>query len=61
MNVREDSIVEEIRKFRDERAAKFGYNLRAIAEDARKRQQQSGRKVVSLANPERHGRPAVRP
>jgi hypothetical protein len=61
MNVREDSIVEEVRKFRDERAAKFGYNLRAIAEDARKRQQQSGREVVSLAHPERHTRHAARP
>jgi hypothetical protein len=59
--MREDSIVEEVRKFRDERAAKFGYDLRAIAEDARKRQQQSGRKVVSFANPERHVRRAVRP
>jgi hypothetical protein len=52
--MREDSIVEEVRKFREERAAKFGYDLRAIAEDARKRQQQSGRQVVSFAHPERH-------
>jgi hypothetical protein len=52
--MREDPIVEEIRKFRDVRAAKFGYNLRAIAEDARKREQESGRKVVSFAHPERH-------
>lgn len=52
----EDSIVEEVRKFRDERAAQFGYNIRAIGEDARKRQQQSGRRVVSLAHPERRTR-----
>jgi hypothetical protein len=50
----EDPIVEEIRKFREERAAKFNYDVCAIAEDARKREQQSGQKVISLAHPERH-------
>ncbi len=59
--MREDPIVEEVRKFRDERAAKFGYDLRAIAEDARKRQQQSGRQVVSFAHPERHTRQSRMP
>ncbi|MEI8375827.1 MAG: hypothetical protein WCJ35_23640 [Planctomycetota bacterium] len=43
-----DPIVDEVRKFRDQHAAKFGYDLRAIAEDARKREQQCGRQVVSL-------------
>jgi hypothetical protein len=56
--MREDPIVSEVRRFRDERAAKFGYDLRAIAEDARKRERQGGRQVVSLANPERRTRPA---
>jgi hypothetical protein len=51
MIMREDPIMNEVRRIRDERAAKFGYNLRAIAEDARKRQQQSGRKAVSFAHP----------
>jgi hypothetical protein len=51
-----DPIVEEVRQSRDERAAKFGYDLRAIAEDARKRQRQSGRKVVSFARPEKSPR-----
>jgi hypothetical protein len=46
-----DPIVDEVRKFRDQRAAKFGYDLRAIAEDAKKREQQSGRQVVSLVRP----------
>jgi hypothetical protein len=59
--MREDQIVEEVRKHREERAAKFGYDLRAIAEDARKRQQESGRKVVSFAHPKRHVRDAVQP
>ena len=58
--MREDSIVEEVRKYRDEHAAKFGYDIRAIAEDARKRQQESGRKVVSFARPERHARNVAR-
>lgn len=40
--MREDPIVSEVRRFRDERAAKFGDNLRAIAVDAKKREQQSG-------------------
>jgi hypothetical protein len=59
--MREDPIVEEVRRYREERAAKFGYDLRAIAEDARKRQRESGRKVVSFAHPERHVRDAVQP
>ena len=60
MTMYEDSIVEEIRKIREERAAKFNYDVRAIAEDARKREQQSGRKVVSFAHPERHTHPSSR-
>ena len=43
-----DPIVEEVRAIRDELAAQFDYDVRAIAEDARKRQEQSGHKVVSL-------------
>lgn len=46
--MREDPIIEEVRRCRDQRAAKFGYNLRAIAEDARRREHQSKRQVVSL-------------
>jgi hypothetical protein len=57
MNMREDQIVKEIRQFRDERAAKLGYNLRAIAEDARKREQQQSKwQVISLARPKQHTR-----
>lgn len=43
----EDPIVDEIRKYRQENAAKFGYNVRAIAEDARKREKSGRRRVVS--------------
>ena len=42
-----DPIVEEVRRIREELAARFGYNVRAIAEDARKRERESGRKVIS--------------
>ena len=43
-----DPIVEEIRKIREEHAARFNYNVRAIVEDARRRQQEGGHKVVSF-------------
>jgi hypothetical protein len=38
----------EVRRARDTLAAKFGYDLTAIVRDARRRQKQSKRKVVSL-------------
>ena len=43
-----DPIVDEVRAIREELAAQFGFNVRAIAEDARKRQKASGHEVVSL-------------
>ena len=44
----EDSIVAEVRRAREEIAERFNYDLRAMIEDARKRQALSGRKVVSF-------------
>jgi hypothetical protein len=44
----DDPIVEEVRAIRERQAAKFGFNIRAIVEDARKREGKDGRKVVSL-------------
>ena len=44
-----DEIVEEVRKAREENAAKFNYDLKAIMADARKRQKDSGHPVVSFA------------
>ena len=44
-----DSIVEEIRKVREEHAEKFNFNLDAIYQDLKKREKKSGRKIVSLA------------
>lgn len=43
-----DSIVEDVRKIREEHAAKFNYNLDAIYQDLKKQEKSSGRKVVSL-------------
>jgi hypothetical protein len=42
-----DPIVQEIHRIRDEHARKFNYDLHAICEDARRKQAQSGHKVVS--------------
>ncbi len=44
----EDSIVAEVRRAREEIAKRFNYDLRAMIEDARKRQALGGRKVVSF-------------
>jgi hypothetical protein len=48
-----DPIVAEVRKVRQEHAAKFGYNIKAIVEDARRRQRQSKHRVVSFARRKR--------
>ena len=44
----EDPIVEEVRRIRDEYARKFNYDLDAICEDLKKKQAESGRKLVSF-------------
>jgi hypothetical protein len=43
-----DPIVEEIRKLREEYAARFNYDIKAICYEARKHQETSERKTVSL-------------
>ncbi len=43
----DDPIVEEIRKYREQYAAKFNYDLAAICKDLRERQATCGREVVS--------------
>jgi len=43
-----DHIVEEIRKVRDDYAAKFNHDVKAMVADMQKRQAKSGRKVVSF-------------
>lgn len=43
-----DPIVEEIRKIREKQVKRFNFDVRAICEDAQKRQAKSGHRVVSF-------------
>ncbi len=43
-----DEIVEEVRGAREAQAARRDFNLKAILADARKRQKDSGHRVVSF-------------
>jgi len=43
-----DPIVEEVRKFRDEHARKFNYDLNAICADLMEKQKRSGHVLVRL-------------
>lgn len=44
-----DEIVEEIHRIRDEYAKSFNYDLSAIFADLRKKQEESGREIVTLS------------
>lgn len=44
----EDPIVEEVRKLREEHAARFNYDVDAIFEDLKRLESDSGWTVVSL-------------
>ncbi len=44
----EDPIVEEIRKYRREHTEKYGYDLSRICDSLRKKEKESGKKVVNL-------------
>ena len=46
--MKNDLIVEEVRKAREQHAAKFNYDLNSIVSDLKKKQKQEKRKVVSL-------------
>jgi hypothetical protein len=46
MMMNNDPIVEEVRKFRDEHARKFNYDLNAICADLMEKQKRSGHKLV---------------
>jgi len=43
-----DTIVLELRKIRDEHAARFGYDIDAIAQDLQKKEKTAGRKLANL-------------
>jgi hypothetical protein len=45
----DDPIVEEVRKVREEHAARFDYDLKRIFQDLKEEEQKSGRKVVTLS------------
>jgi len=42
--MRKDSIIRQVRKIKDENAAKYGYDVRALGKAIQKEQRQSGRK-----------------
>ena len=44
-----DKIIKEVRTIREQLAARHSYNVRALFEEAKKRQRGSDRKVVKLA------------
>lgn len=44
----QDPIVAEVRKYRDQYAKRFGYDLRAIYLDLKEKQEQSRRRRVVL-------------
>jgi len=46
--VSRDQIVDEVRRARESEAAKHGFDVKAILSAAKRRQQRSKRKVVSL-------------
>ncbi len=46
-----DPVVEEIRKFREEFAAQFNYDLHAMAEAIREEERRSGRTFITLVPP----------
>lgn len=42
-----DEILEEIHKTREEHAKAFNYDLQAICDDLRRKQAESGRRIIS--------------
>lgn len=43
-----DPIVDEVRRVREEQAAKYAFDVKSILAAAKKRQRRSGHKVVSF-------------
>ncbi len=46
--MKSDPIVEEVRRFRQEYARQFDYDLKAMAADLRKREQQHPERLVAF-------------
>jgi hypothetical protein len=45
--MRRDSLVEEVRRIREAQAAQFGFDIRKIVEEIKKKERASGRKLVT--------------
>lgn len=43
-----DEVLEEIYKIREEHAKSFNYDLQAICDDLRKKQENSGRQIIKV-------------
>jgi len=44
----EDEIVEEVRKYRDEHASKFGYDINRIFQDLKEKEKKNTNKKITL-------------
>jgi hypothetical protein len=49
----EDPIVAEVRKVKEQLAAKFNFNIEAMLRDVQKREKTSGHKLISLVKQKR--------
>ena len=47
--MKDDPIVEEVRRIKEEIAAQYGYDVRKLGEALKRRQAEGGRNVVSFA------------
>lgn len=48
ITMHDNEVLEEIRKYREEYAKSFNYDVKAMFNDLRKKQEASGRKFVKL-------------
>lgn len=47
--MKDDPIVEEIRRIRQDHAARFNYDLDLIVQDIKKQEETSGRRYINLS------------
>ena len=51
----QQSILEHVRSLKEENAAEHGFSIEEIIESARRRQEESGRRILRLAKGEQDG------
>ena len=56
--MKEDPIVAEVRKVREERASRLGFDIHRIIAEAQRRQSLSGRKIASFIKEAKATRPS---